>query len=79
MLDVTEINDIATATVEVDVEWSTEELEYRISYYCPESSLIRPTEGNGDKNEVYDCLIERIVYDNLFSLGIPAEAIIPNY
>ena len=67
--------DIETAYMEVDVDWSSYDHGYKISYHCPDMSSIDPDEGNGDEDEFYDYWVEDKVLSELDSMGIGSEAL----
>ena len=68
--------DMATATMDVEVEWNDFEHGYVISYSCPDEYLIDPNEGNGNLSEFYDVAVYFEVMDRLADEGIGAEAVV---
>ena len=68
--------DIATTTMEVEVQWNEYEHGYSISYYVPEMYLINPSEGNGSEDDFYHSAVEDIVLQELSMRGITYEALV---
>ena len=68
--------DIATTNMEVDVQWSDEEMGYKISYYVPEMYLIDSAQGNSDADEFYEYSVQNEVLARLDSMGITSEALV---
>lgn len=67
--------DIATAYMDVDVEWSDAEQGYVMYYSCQDEHLIDPSEGNSGLEEFFEYNIEDRVRDALAGYGIYTEAI----
>lgn len=68
-------DEIGTAYMDVDVQWSDSDHGYRISHYCSSMCDIDPDEGNGSEDDFYDDQVEDIVKDKLSSEGVSTEAV----
>lgn len=68
--------DIATTNMEIDVQWDDSSVGYVISHNVPNMNIIDPAEGNGDEDEFYDNIVEPIVLEKLYSLGITSAILV---
>ena len=66
--------DMATAIMEVDVDWDDIDNGYKITYNCPLEYLIDQSQGNSDIDGFYEYAVEYQVLALLDSMGITAEA-----
>lgn len=53
--------DIATAYMEVDVDWDDSVGGYGVSYYCPEEGLIDRSQGNSDIDSFFRIRCQRCI------------------
>ncbi|WP_026496697.1 hypothetical protein [Butyrivibrio sp. WCD3002] len=65
-----------TAYMEIDLVWDEAQLGYVVSYYVPNMDEIRPEEGNGDEQEIYENIVYFDLMDELESLDIYATALV---
>ncbi len=68
--------DISEAMMEVDVDWSSSEHGYSVSYSCPDMYRIDPSQGNSDVHEVYESQVEERVLEELDGLGIGSISLV---
>ena len=62
--------------MEVDVDWSSSEHGYSVSYSCPDMYRIDPSQGNSDVHEVYESQVEERVLEELDGLGIGSISLV---
>lgn len=69
--------EVATAYMEVDVNWSDSDHEYVFSWYSPDESSIDPAEGNDSIDEFFMNQVYDQALDLLASEGVPSNCVQP--
>lgn len=66
--------DIATAYMEVDVDWDESLDGYSVTYYCPDEGLIDQSQGNSDMDGFFESDVYYVLRDELEEAGVSSEA-----
>ena len=66
--------DIATAYMEVDVDWDDSLVGYSVTYYCPDEGLIDQSQGNSDIDGFFEYDVSDILLEMLEDEGVSGEA-----
>ena len=66
--------DIATAYMEVDVDWDESIGGYGANYYCPEEGLIDQSQGNSDIDGFFESDVYFVLKDELEEEGVSSGA-----